>query len=331
MNDMPDKIRIAITGYGNLGRGVEAAITQNPDTRLAAVLTRRNPSELKIKTADVPVISIDDAASLRGKVDVMIICGGSATDLPGQGPRFAAQFNTVDSFDTHSDIPAYFTSVNAAALQSGHLSLVSAGWDPGIFSVNRLYAESILPQGSQYTFWGRGVSQGHSDAIRRIKGVKDAVQYTVPVEAAVETVRNGGEPAFTAREKHTRLCYVVAENGADRAAIEREIKEMPKYFIDYDTAVNFITEEELLRDHSAMPHGGFVIRSGKTASGKKHIIEYSLKLESNPEFTGSVLVAYARAIDRLAKKGETGARTVFDIPPVLLSAKSPEELRESLL
>lgn len=328
---MSDKIRIAIAGYGNLGRGVEAAITQNPDTQLVAVLTRRDPSALKIKTAGVPVIATDDAASLGDSVDVMIICGGSATDLPKQGPMFAAQFNTVDSFDTHSDIPAYFAAVDAAASHSGHVSLISVGWDPGIFSVNRLYSDAILPHGSHYTFWGRGVSQGHSDAIRRINGVKNAIQYTVPNEAAVKAVREGSEPSLSAREKHTRVCYVVAADGADKDAIGRQIKEMPKYFSDYDTEVNFISEEELRRNHSEMPHGGFVIRSGSTASGKKHIIEYSLKLESNPEFTGSVLVAYARAIYRLRKKGETGARTVFDIPPALLSAKSPEEMRASML
>lgn len=328
---MSDKIRIAIAGYGNLGRGVEAAITQNPDTQLVAVLTRRDPSALKIKTAGVPVIATDDAASLGDSVDVMIICGGSATDLPNQGPFYAAQFNTVDSFDTHSDIPAYFAAVDAAASHSGHVSLISVGWDPGIFSVNRLYSDAILPHGSHYTFWGRGVSQGHSDAIRRINGVKNAIQYTVPNEAAVKAVREGSEPSLSVREKHTRVCYVVAEDGADKDAIGRQIKDMPKYFSDYDTEVNFISEEELRRNHSEMPHGGFVIRSGSTASGKKHIIEYSLKLESNPEFTGSVLVAYARAIYRLRKKGETGARTVFDIPPALLSAKSPEEMRASML
>ncbi len=328
---MSDKIRIAIAGYGNLGRGVEAAITQNPDMQLAAVLTRRDPASLKIKTEAIPVISIDDAATLMNSVDVMILCGGSATDLPEQGPCFAALFNTVDSFDTHSDIPSYFSAMDTVSKQSGHISLISVGWDPGMFSVNRLYSDAILPQGSHYTFWGLGVSQGHSDAIRRINGVKNAVQYTVPVKEAVEAVRNGSEVVLTTRDKHTRVCYVAAEDGADIGGIERKIKEMPKYFSDYNTTVHFITEEELLRDHSEMPHGGFVIRSGRTASNKNHIIEYSLKLDSNPEFTGSVLVAYARAAYRLAKKGETGARTVFDIPPVLLSTKSPDELRAYML
>ncbi|MHB1151305.1 MAG: diaminopimelate dehydrogenase [Eubacteriales bacterium] len=328
---MSDKIRIAVAGYGNLGRGVEAAITQNPDMQLVAVLTRRDPSSLKIKTKGIPVISIDDTASLMNSVDVMILCGGSATDLPEQGPCFAAQFNTVDSFDTHSDIPSYFSAMDTVSKKSKHISLISVGWDPGMFSVNRLYSDAILPQGSHYTFWGRGVSQGHSDAIRRIDGVKNAVQYTVPVEEAIEAVRSGSEVSLTTRDKHTRVCYVTAEDGADIGDIERKIKEMPKYFSDYNTTVYFITDEELHRDHSEMPHGGFVIRSGRTASNKNHTIEYSLKLDSNPEFTGSVLVAYARAAYRLVKKGETGARTVFDIPPVLLSAKSPEELRASML
>lgn len=328
---MSQKIKVAIAGYGNLGRGVEAAVSQNPDLQLAAVLTRRDPSSLAIKTQGVPVINEKEAESLIGKIDVMIICGGSATDLPVQGPHYAAMFNTVDSFDTHSDIPAYFAAVDAAAKSGGNISLISAGWDPGMFSINRLYSESILPQGSGYTFWGRGVSQGHSDAIRRIDGVKNAVQYTVPVEAAIDEVRGGSEPALSTREKHTRVCYVVAHEGADKKEIGRKIKEMPKYFSDYDTEVNFITEEELRRDHSEMPHGGFVIRSGKTASGKKHIIEYSLKLESNPEFTGSVLAACARAVYRLSQKGETGARTLFDIPPALLCAKTPEEIRATML
>jgi diaminopimelate dehydrogenase len=299
--------------------------------QLTAVLTRRDPSLLKIKTQNVPVINYDDAATLINKLDVMILCGGSATDLPEQGPCFAALFNTVDSYDTHSDIPSYFSAMDTISKKNKHISLISVGWDPGMFSVNRLYSDAILPQGSHYTFWGPGVSQGHSDAVRRIDGVKNAIQYTVPVEEAVEAVRNGSEVLLTTRDKHTRVCYVVAEDGADREVIERKIKEMPKYFSDYNTTIYFITEEELRRDHSEMPHGGFVIRSGKTASGKNHTIEYSLKLNSNPEFTGSVLVAYARATYRLSKKGETGARTVFDIPPVMLSAKSPDELRASML
>ncbi len=328
---MSDKIRIAVSGYGNLGRGVEAAVRQNPDMLLAAVVTRRNPSLLKINTENIPVIHSDNAATLSGQIDVMIVCGGSATDLPEQGPYFAALFNTIDSFDTHSDIPSYFSAMDAVSKKNGHISLISAGWDPGMFSVNRLYSEAILPQGSNYTFWGRGVSQGHSDAVRRIKGVKNAIQYTVPVDVAVEAVRSGKEPSLGTRDKHTRVCYVAAEDGADTEEITRQIREMPKYFSDYDTTVYFITEEELRRDHSEMPHGGFVIRSGNTASGKKHIVEYSLKLESNPEFTGSVLCAYARAVYKLVQRGEKGARTVLDIPPVLLSAKSPEELRASIL
>lgn len=328
---MSDKIRIAIAGYGNLGRGVESAVKQNVDMRLVAVLTRRDPSILKIKTEGVPVIHTDNKDTLKNSVDVMIMCGGSATDLPEQGPCFASMFNTVDSFDTHADIPVYFQAMDGASRQNGHISLVSVGWDPGMFSVNRLYSEAILPCGTQYTFWGRGVSQGHSDAIRRIEGVRDAVQYTVPVDEAVQAARSGREVSLTTREKHTRVCYVVAREGADKTEIENKIKTMPKYFSDYDTTVYFITQEDLKRDHCEMPHGGVVIRSGNTSANMKHVIEYSLKLESNPEFTGSVLAAYARAVYRLAKKGETGARTVFDIAPALLSAKSSEELRASIL
>lgn len=330
---MSDKIRLAIAGYGNLGRGVEAAITQNSDMQLIAVLTRRAPDSLKIKTKDVAVLGSDNAEALADSVDVLIICGGSATDLPEQGPYFAELFNTVDSFDTHADIPQYYSIMNETAGKSGHLSLISSGWDPGMFSLNRLYAEAILPHGMNYTFWGRGVSQGHSDAIRRIKGVKNAIQYTVPVDEAMEAARSAKQslPLFDARDKHTRECYVVAKEDADRDEITKTIVEMPKYFADYNTTVYFITDEEFRRSHSRMSHGGHVIRSGKTASGADHILEYSLKLESNPEFTGSVLTAYARAIYRLSKKGEIGARTVFDIPPVLLSAKTPEALRASML
>nr|MBQ4320442.1 diaminopimelate dehydrogenase [Clostridia bacterium] len=298
-------IRIAITGYGNIGRGVEKAIEQNPDMELVAVFTRRDPSSLKI-ASNAPVIHADEAEAWRDKVDVMIICGGSATDLPVLGPKYAAMFNTVDSFDTHAKIPEYIKAVDEAAKTGGHAAVISAGWDPGMFSLMRLYGEAALPVGNSYTFWGRGVSQGHSDAVRRIEGVKGAVQYTVPVEAAVDAVRSGSNPVLTTREKHTRVCYVVAEEGADKAEIERKIKTMPNYFDEYDTTVNFITEEELKRDHSGMPHGGFVIRSGETASGKKHVVEYSLKLESNPEFTSSILVACARACFTMHNEGTSG-------------------------
>ena len=326
-------IKIGINGYGNLGKGVELAIRQNPDLELAAVLTRRSPSDLKTKTPGVPVLSVQEAGQLIGKVDVMILCGGSATDLPEQGPMFARLFHTVDSFDTHAKIPEYFDALDQAAKESGHISLISVGWDPGLFSLNRLYTEAILPQGKTYTFWGKGVSQGHSDAIRRIAGVKHAIQYTIPVEKAVESIRNGETPALTAREKHIRECYVVVEEGADRTRIEREIREMPNYFADYDTTVTFITQEELDRDHKGIPHGGFVIRTGCTGvNGEtKHVIEYSLKLGSNPEFTSSVLAAYARAAYRLAQKGETGARTVFDIAPAMLSPRDGADLRAHLL
>lgn len=326
-------IKIGIYGYGNLARGVEAAIRQNADMELAAVFTRRNPASLKIRTEGVPVLHSDDAEAMADKIDVMIICGGSATDLPVQTPRLASLFNVVDSFDTHAKIPEHFSRVDAAARASGKVAMISVGWDPGMFSLNRLYASAILPEGNDYTFWGRGVSQGHSDAIRRIEGVVNAKQYTVPVEAALEAVRAGKNPALTTREKHTRECYVVAEDGADKARIEREIKEMPNYFADYDTTVNFISEEELLRKHGGIPHGGVVVRSGVTGFDKEnsHIIEYSLKLDSNPEFTASVLVAYARAAYRMASEGTSGCKTVFDVPPAYLSAKSGEELRKTML
>ncbi|MBQ8397611.1 MAG: diaminopimelate dehydrogenase [Clostridia bacterium] len=326
-------IRIGIFGYGNLGRGVEAAIRQNPDLELAAVFTRRDPVALKIATPGVPVASADDVSAWTDRIDVMVICGGSATDLPTQTPALASMFNVIDSFDTHAKIPEHFAAVDAAAQASGKVGIISVGWDPGMFSLNRLYASSILVDGRDYTFWGKGVSQGHSDAIRRVKGVRDGKQYTIPVEAALDAVRSGTNPDLTTREKHTRECFVVAEEGADRAKIEEEIKSMPNYFADYDTTVHFITEAELREKHSGIPHGGFVIRTGKTGlSGEhKHVIEYSLKLDSNPEFTASVLVAYARAAYRMAQAGDKGCKTVFDVAPALLSAKSGEELRKTML
>mgnify|MGYP000746718258 CR=1 FL=1 len=316
----------------NLGRGVECAIRQNPDMELVAVFTRRNPEDVTILTETAAVCNIADAADWKDKIDVMILCGGSATDLPVQTPEYAKMFNVVDSFDTHAKIPEHFANVDAAAKEGGHIGIISVGWDPGMFSLNRIYAESILVQGSTYTFWGKGVSQGHSDAIRRIEGVKNAIQYTVPIEEAVERVRSGSEPELSTREKHLRECYVVAEEGADKALIEKTIKEMPNYFADYDTTVTFVSEEELKAEHSKMPHGGFVIRTGETGrEGNKHVIEYSLKLDSNPEFTSSVLVAYARAAYRLANNGDCGAKTVFDIAPGLLSMKSAEQLRKEIL
>ena len=327
-----EKIRIGIVGYGNIGRGVEQAIARNDDMELKAVFTRRDPSAVVIKTAGAEVKHFDDMLSMKDEIDVMMLCGGSATDLPVMGPEIAANFNTIDSFDTHAKIPEYFENVDKAAKAGNNVSIISVGWDPGMFSLNRLYAESILVQGSTYTFWGKGVSQGHSDAIRRIDGVKNAIQYTVPIEEAVDRVRTGSEPVLTTREKHLRECYVVAEEGADKAAIEQAIKTMPNYFDEYDTTVTFISEEELKENHSKMPHGGFVIRTGETGTeGNKHVIEYSLKLDSNPEFTASVLVAYARAAYRLSQKGENGARSVFDIAPALLSQKTPEQLRAQIL
>lgn len=326
-------IRIGILGYGNLGRGVECAIRQNPDMELAAVFTRRNPEDVTILTKSAAVCNVADAADWKDKIDVMILCGGSATDLPVQTPEYASIFNVVDSFDTHARIPEHFANVDKAAKEGGNVGIISVGWDPGMFSLNRMYANAILPEGKDYTFWGRGVSQGHSDAIRRIDGVKGGKQYTIPVESALEAVRNGEDPELTTREKHTRECFVVLEEGADAEKIEAEIKNMPNYFADYDTTVHFISEEELKRDHSSIPHGGFVLRSGKTGwnSENKHLIEYSLKLDSNPEFTSSVIAAYARAAYRLAKEGQTGCKTVFDIPPAYLSAKTGEELRKELL
>ena len=326
-------IRVGILGYGNLGRGVECALQQNPDMELAAVFTRRDPESVKILTEGVKVYRIDEAESMGDQIDVMILCGGSATDLPVQTPKYAEMFNVVDSFDTHAKIPEHFADVDAAAKKGGHVALISAGWDPGMFSLNRLYAECVLPEGKNYTFWGKGVSQGHSDAIRRVAEVKDARQYTIPVDAALEAVRSGSNPELTTRQKHTRECFVVAEEGADLARIENEIKTMPNYFDEYDTTVHFITEEELMRDHAGIPHGGFVIRSGKTGWNREnsHVIEYSLKLDSNPEFTSSILVAYARAVVRMAKEGQTGCKTVFDVAPAYLSSKSGEELRKEML
>ncbi len=322
-------IRIGIAGYGNIGRGVEKAVAARPDLELAAVFTRRSPESVKT-VSGVQVRHLDEAAAMKDEIDVMILCGGSATDLPVMGPQLARDFCTIDSFDTHAKIPEYYAAMDEAAKAGGKVSIISVGWDPGMFSINRLYSESILPDGATYTFWGKGVSQGHSDAVRRVKGVKNAIQYTVPIEAAVEGARSGERPELTTREKHLRECWVVAEEGADLAAIEREIKEMPNYFADYDTTVNFISEEEFRANHGAMPHGGFVIRSGSTGENN-HVIEYSLKLDSNPEFTSSVLVCYARAAYRLAKAGQSGARTVLDIAPALLSDRTGEELRASLL
>ena len=326
-------IRVGILGYGNLGKGVESAIAQNDDMELKAVFTRRNPESVSVRTAGVKVLQADELSHMQDELDVLILCGGSATDLPVQTPQYASMYNVVDSFDTHARIPEHFAAVDAAAKKAGKVSLISCGWDPGMFSLNRLYANCVLPEGKDYTFWGKGVSQGHSDAVRRIEGVKDCRQYTIPVEKAVEAVRSGSNPELTTREKHTRECFVVAEEGADLAKIENEIKTMPNYFSDYDTTVHFITEEEMKRDHSGLPHGGMVIRTGVTGMEKehKHVIEYSLKLDSNPEFTGSVIVAYARAAYRLYKEGQTGCKTVFDIAPAYLSAKDGAELRKSLL
>ena len=326
-------IRIGILGYGNLGRGVECAIKHNPDLELVAVFTRRAPETVKILTETAAVYSVNDAEKMKDKIDVLIICGGSATDLPKQTPEYAKMFNVIDSFDTHARIPEHFDSVDAAAKESGHIGIISVGWDPGMFSLNRLYANAILTNGKDYTFWGKGVSQGHSDAVRRIKGVKDAKQYTIPVEAALEAVRNGENPELTTRQKHTRECFVVAEEGADLARIEEEIKTMPNYFDEYDTTVHFISQEELDRDHSGIPHGGFVIRSGKTGwnNENSHVIEYSLKLDSNPEFTSSVIVAYARAAYRMNQEGQKGCKTVFDVAPAYLSALDGAELRKKFL
>ena len=325
-------IRIGILGYGNLGRGVELAIQHCPDMELAGVFTRRNPQSLQTVTG-ANVYSMEQAETMQNEIDVMILCGGSATDLPVQTPKFAQLYNVIDSFDTHAKIPEHFDAVDAAAKAAGKTAIISTGWDPGMFSLNRVLAQAILPQGDTYTFWGKGVSQGHSDAIRRLDGVKDARQYTIPVETALEAVRNGEAPNLTTRQKHLRECFVVAEEGADLAKIEQEIVTMPNYFADYDTTVHFISEEELRANHSGIPHGGFVIHSGKTGvnSENTHVIEYGLKLDSNPEFTASVLVAYARAAYGMHKDGITGCKTVFDVAPRYLSPLSDEQLRKEML
>lgn len=326
-------MKVGILGYGNLGKGIECAIKQNEDMELVAVFTKRKPETIKLLTQGVPVYSEDDILSMQGKIDVLFICGGSATQLPQQTPEYAKYFNVIDSFDTHANIPSHFENVDKAAKESGHIAMISCGWDPGMFSLNRLYANAILPEGNDYTFWGKGVSQGHSDAIRRIEGVADAKQYTIPVESALEEVRSGSNPTLSTRQKHTRECFVVAKEGADKAKIENEIKTMPNYFADYDTTVHFISQEELNANHSGIPHGGFVFRTGVTGWEKqnKHVIEYRLKLDSNPEFTGSVIVAFARAINRMHAEGARGCKTVFDIAPAYLSNKSGEELRKQLL
>lgn len=326
-------IKIGISGYGNLAKGVESAIQQNDDLELVAVFTRRDPASVKIRDPKAGVYPVSELADFKDKIDVLVLCGGSATDLPEQTPEAAKLFNVIDSFDTHARIPEHFANVDAAAKASGKVGIISVGWDPGMFSLLRMISDAVLPEGNHYTFWGRGVSQGHSDAIRRIEGVKDARQYTIPVESSVDQVRAGENPTFTTRQMHTRECFVVAEEGADQAAIEEQIKTMPNYFADYDTTVHFISQEELDRDHAGLPHGGFVIRSGVNGWNKENqsIIEYNLKLDSNPEFTGSVLAAYARAAYRLNQEGVSGAKTVFDIAPAYLSSKSPEDLRSHLL
>lgn len=326
-------IRVGILGYGNLGKGIESAITQNPDMKLVAVFTRRSPESVVIRTEGVSVLHTDKLTEMTDKIDVLVLCGGSATDLPEQTPKYAKLFNVVDSFDTHARIPEHFAKVDEAAKEAGKIAIISVGWDPGMFSLNRLYGNVILPEGKDYTFWGKGVSQGHSDAIRRVEGVKNGKQYTIPVESALDAVRRGENPELTTRQKHIRECFVVAEEGADLERIEAKIKNMPNYFADYDTTVHFITEEELEKEHSGIPHGGFVLRSGVTGMNRehKHLIEYSLKLDSNPEFTASVITAYVRAAYRMNGEGMTGCKTVFDIPPAYLSAKSGEELRKCLL
>ena len=326
-------IRIGILGYGNLGRGVECAIKQNSDMELVAVFTRRQPQDLNILTKEAKILNVAEIEKFTDEIDVLILCGGSATDLPRQTKEYAKYFNVIDSFDTHANIPAHFEAVEKAAKEGGKIAIISVGWDPGMFSLNRLYANAILIEGKDYTFWGKGVSQGHSDAIRRVEGVLDAKQYTIPLEEALKSVRNGENPELSIRQKHIRECFVVAKEGANLEKIEEEIKNMPNYFFDYDTTVHFITEEELKKNHSGIPHGGFVIRSGNTGWNKenKHIIEYSLKLDSNPEFTSAVLVAYARAAYRLSKEGNSGCKTVFDIAPAYLSIKTGEELRKEML
>ncbi len=326
-------IRIGIVGYGNLGRGVELALRMNPDMKLAAFFTRRKPDTLKPLTPAAPVYAMDELANHQNDLDVLILCGGSATDLPQQTPACGRLFNVVDSFDTHANIPAHFAACDESAKAGGKVTLISAGWDPGLFSLQRLMGQCILPNGNDYTFWGKGISQGHSDAIRRIDGVADAKQYTIPVPQALERVRSGENPTLTTREKHTRECFVVAEEGADLARIENEIKQMPNYFADYDTTVHFISQEELKREHGGMAHGGFVMRTGFTGEKAEtpQLMEYSLRLGSNPEFTASVLVCCARAVYRMSQEGQTGARTILDVPPAYLSMKSGQELRRELL
>lgn len=328
-----DKIKIGIVGYGNLGKSAEAGIRQNKDMQLVGIFTRRDPASIKPLTSDVKVYHIDEAKNMTDKIDVMLLCGGSMSDLPEQGPQFAAMFNMVDGFDTHAKIPEYFDAVDKEAKRAKKVGLISCGWDPGMFSLSRLFGEVILPEGKTYTFWGKGISQGHSDAIRRVKGVKNAKQYTIPIESAIEAVRKGGNPELTTRQKHIRECFVVAEEGADRARIENDIKTMPNYFADYDTIVHFITEEELQKKHSGIPHGGFSIRTGRTGINNEtsHIIEYNIKLDSNPDFTANTMIAYARAVYRLNREGVCGAKTVFDIAPAYLSIKSGEEIRKELL
>ena len=324
-------IRIGLMGYGNLSRGVEAAIKKSEDLELVAVFTRRNPDTVAIRTENVPVLSESEIEAWKDKIDVLVLGGGSATDLPKQTPEYAKLFNVVDSFDTHARIPEHFENVDKASKDAGKIGVISIGWDPGLFSLMRMLSTAVLPDGNNYTFWGREVSQGHSDAIRRIEGVLDARQYTVPVESSVNSVRNGENPELTTRQKHTRECFVVAKEGADLARIEKEIKEMPNYFDEYDTTVNFISQKELDENHKGLPHGGFVIRSGETSEGVKHIVEFNLKLDSNPEFTGAVIAAYARAAYRLNKEGQTGCKTIFDIPVSYLSSESGESLRKHLL
>ena len=328
---MSNRIRVAIAGYGNLGRGVESALTQNPDMRLVGVFSRRDPASVTLLDSSVPVYAMDTIEQYQDAVDVMILCGGSKTDLPEQGPYLAKFFNTVDSFDTHAKVPEYYAALDQSARDAGRVALLSVGWDPGLFSLNRLYGEAILPEGETYTFWGKGLSQGHSDAVRRVPGVKSGVQYTLPSEEAIARVRSGEQPELTTREKHKRECYVVLDNGADADIVRDNIVSMPDYFADFDTTVNFIDQDTFVKDHSSMPHGGFVIRSGKTGTDSTQTIEYSLALGSNPEFTSSVLVAYARAVYRLARVNDIGAKTVFDIAPGLLSPKSPAQLRKELL
>ena len=328
-----DKIRIGIVGYGNLGKSVEAGIYQNKDMELAGVFSRRDPSQIKINTEGVNVYHTDEAKNMTEEIDVMILCGGSMSDMPIQGPEFASMYNTVDGYDTHAKIPEYFETMDKHAKVAGKVSVISSGWDPGMFSLNRIFAEAILPEGNTYTFWGKGVSQGHSDAIRRVEGVKDAKQYTIPIDTAIESVKNGENPEFTTRQKHKRECFVVVKEGADKLKIEQEIKTMPNYFADYDTEVHFITEEELVKNHSGLPHGGVVLHSGRTGfeNENRQTIEYRLELGSNPDFTANILLAYGRAAYRLSKEGNFGAKTVADVAPVYLSIRTPEDIRRNLI